>query len=364
MTTIKEVVAFLDSVAPRAYQESYDNAGLLTGDPGWEVNGALVALDATEAIIDEAIQRDCNLVVAHHPIIFSGLKRITGANYVERTIQKAIKNDVAIFAIHTNLDNVSHGVNQQIADKLGLTQTRILHPKKSMLQKLVTFVPSAATDSVIEALSKAGAGSIGNYDKCAFTVEGTGQFRGNENATPTVGEKGTLERVTENRVEMLVRSLDTGKVLTALHESHPYEEVAYYLTALENSTEIGSGLLGTLPEPLDVPSFLQHLKSSMQSNTLKYTHGYQGSIQKVAVCGGSGSFLRFDALAAGADAYVTSDVKYHEFFDAEDRMTLIDMGHYESEVHTKELLHDLLTKNFTNFAVNLAEANTNPISYF
>src|SRR5687768_3011762 len=361
---VKDITRHLESLAPPAYQESYDNSGLLTGDPAAEVAAALISLDCTEAVVDEALSRGCNLIIAHHPIIFKGLKRLTGSNYVERTVIKAIRNNIAIYAIHTNLDSVHHGVNQKLCDKVGLVNTRILVPRSQVLTKMVTFVPNEHTGSVLSALYEAGAGQIGNYDNCSFSVEGRGTFRPNEKAKPSVGEKFIQEVVAETRIELIFPSFLERKILAALKESHPYEEVAYYLTSLNNfNQEVGSGMIGELPTPLEPLDFLQRLKISMDLKIIRHTRFLDQPITKVAVCGGAGSFLLPNARQAGAQVYISADFKYHEFFDAEDQIMIADIGHYESEVFTQELLGEVLTKKFPNFAINFSRTVTNPISY-
>nr|WKN38527.1 Nif3-like dinuclear metal center hexameric protein [Tunicatimonas sp. TK19036] len=365
MTRVHDVTAYLETIAPRSYQESYDNAGLLTGSPQTEVSGILVTLDAIESVIDEAIEQNCNLVVAHHPIIFRGLKSLTGRNYIERTIIKAIKHDIAIYAIHTNLDNVYNGVNAKIAEKLTLQKTRVLVPKPQTLRKLTTFVPPENAEAVLNALSEAGAGNIGNYKNCSFQVGGTGTFQPNAQANPHIGEAGKLERVDEQRIEVIFSSPQTSNVLRALREAHPYEEVAYYLHSLENENqEVGSGMIGQLPEAMPADDFLAYLKKQMDLPMIRHTARPDRPIQTVAVCGGAGSFLLPQAIRQKADAYVTADFKYHEFFDADGQLMIADIGHYESEVYTKELIQELLCEKFVNFAVRLANANTNPVFYF
>lgn len=363
--TISQIIAELENFAPPAYQESYDNSGLLTGNKAWEATGALLTLDCTEAIVDEAIQNKCNLIIAHHPIIFSGLKKITGATYVERTIIKAIKNDIAIYACHTNLDNVKQGVNKKIAEKLGLDDLFILAPKNGLLKKLVTFVPASHHEVVLQALFDAGCGNIGNYDQCSFNLEGTGTFRGNAFSTPFLGKPGEQSRENETRVETIFETGKESTVIRALLSAHPYEEVAYDVYALNNAhPQIGSGMVGTLKEPMHETEFLNHVKSVFRVPTVKHTQTLQKPVKKVAVCGGSGSFLLKNAINSGADAYITSDFKYHEFFDADHKLLLIDTGHYESEQFTPEIFYDIIKKKFTTFAIHLSKINTNPINYF
>lgn len=362
--TVKDVTQHLEFLAPSAYQESYDNSGLLTGDPAAVVTGILVTLDCTEAVVDEAIGRGCNLIIAHHPVIFKGLKKLTGSNYVERTIIKAVRREVAIYAIHTNLDNIHTGVNKKICDKIGLVKTRILVPKSQVLTKLVTFIPNEHTGSVLSALYEAGAGQIGKYENCSFSVEGRGTFRPTSDANPAIGERFVQEVVDETRVELIFPSYLQGKIIMALRKAHPYEEVAFYLTSLSNpNQEVGSGMIGELPAPLEPSEFLRRLKISMDLTVIRHTSLLSQPIKTVAVCGGAGSFLLPYARQAGAHAYVSADFKYHEFFDAEDQLVIADIGHYESEVWTKELLGEVLIKKFPNFAINFSRTVTNPISY-
>ena len=364
MPQIQDITRYLETIAPPSYQESYDNARLIVGNPQAEVSGILVSLDAIEAVIDEAIAKGCNLVVAHHPIVFRGLKSLTGATYVERTVIKAIKHDIALYAIHTNLDNVHRGVNRKISEKLGLQNLRILVPKTDTLHKLVTFVPLADTERVLQALGAAGAGQIGNYKNCSFRTTGTGTCEPNEQANPHIGEAGTLEQVEEQRVEVLYPAHLSAQILAALRGAHPYEEVAYYQQALTNENqEVGSGMIGELPQALPGAEFLAYLKEKMHLSIIRHTQLLDDPVRRVAVCGGAGSFLLPHALRQQADAFVTADVKYHEFFDAEGQLLLADIGHYESEVCTKELLGELLSKKFVNFAVHLAKTNTNPVFY-
>jgi dinuclear metal center YbgI/SA1388 family protein len=363
--TIKDITNLLETLAPLSLQENYDNAGLLTGNPDQAVSKILVTLDATEAVIDEAIAKKCELVIAHHPIIFGGLKKLNGKNYVERTVIKAIKHDIAIYAIHTNLDNVHHGVNHKIAEKIGLKKLQILSPVGGKLKKLVTFVPDAHLEPVQKSLFEAGCGTIGNYDECSFSTSGTGTFRGNESSNPFVGKKGEQHKEAETRLETIFPAHLQQAIVKALTKAHPYEEVAYDIYSLDNKhTNIGSGMIGELERPLSKEAFLMHLKTSMQLNCIRYTQTTGNQISKIAVCGGAGSFLLKNALAAGADAFVTADFKYHEFFDAENRLMIADIGHYESEIFTKELLKDVIQEKFPTFAVLLSEINTNPINYF
>jgi dinuclear metal center YbgI/SA1388 family protein len=364
MATIKDVTATLERLAPLAYQESYDNAGLLVGNPNEEVKQILVSLDVTEAVVQEAIDNHCQLVVAHHPIIFKGLKKLTGSNYVERTVLAAIRNNVAIYASHTNLDHVVGGVNSRIASIIGLRQLRILSPKKQLLSKLVSFVPVEEVQRVLNALYKAGAGQIGHYKNCSFRSEGTGTFQPDEHANPHIGSIHTQEEVRESRIELIFPTHLQNQVLSALRQAHPYEEIAHYISQLENENqEVGAGMIGELPNAMDSREFLLFLKERMQLGCIRHTDLLNKPIQKVAVCGGAGRFLLSDAIRQGADVLVTADFKYHEFFDADQRIVIADIGHYESEVCTKNLISEYLSENIPSIAVILSSTVTNPVKY-
>ncbi len=365
MTKLKEITNFFENIAPLSLQESYDNAGLIVGDKNAEISSILVTLDVTEEIIDEAIEKKAELIVAHHPIIFSGLKKITGKNYVERTIIKAIKNDIAIYAAHTNLDSITGGVNSKICKKLQLGKCRILQPASGQLKKLVTFIPAEYSDKVREAIFNAGAGNVGNYDSCGFAIEGEGTFTGNENSNPFVGKKGETHTEKEVRFETIFPAYLQGKVIQALLNSHPYEEVAYDIYSLDNKfNKVGMGMIGSFAVPKSEKEFLVQLKTTFNTGVIKHTALKNRKVKKVAVCGGSGSFLLKQAIAAGADFFVSGDFKYHEFFDAENKIIIADIGHFESEQFTKELFYELLTKKFPKFALHLSEVNTNPVFYF
>jgi dinuclear metal center YbgI/SA1388 family protein len=365
MTALKSITNFLESFAPLSLQESYDNAGLITGNINSEITGILITLDVTEEVVEEAIQKNAQLIIAHHPIIFSGLKKITGRNYVERTIIKAIKNDIAIYAAHTNLDSVEGGVNGKICEKLGLENCKILQPSSQQLKKLVTFIPVEHANRVRDAVFNAGAGNIGNYDSCGFFAEGTGSFRGNENSNPFVGEKGEIHTEKEIRFETIFPGFLQSGIIDALLKAHPYEEVAYDIYPLDNKFDkIGMGMVGTLPNPLPEKEFLKQLKNTFNTGLIKHTQLSGKPVKKVAVCGGSGSFLLNAAIAGGADFFVSGDFKYHQFFDADNKIVIADIGHFESEQFTKELFYELLTKKFPTFAIHLSEVGTNPVFYF
>lgn len=364
MTKIKDVTTYLESIAPRSFQESYDNSGLLTGDSNADILGVLVTLDCTEAVVNEAINQRCNLIVAHHPILFKGLKKLTAQNYVERTIIKAIKNDIAIYAIHTNLDNVHLGVNKKIGEMIGLKNLKVLAPKKDTLSKLVTFIPTEKADAVIQALHQAGAGNIGHYKNCSFITEGSGTFTPKEGSSPYIGKPNEFKKVEEIRAEVIFPNHLESNIMSALRESHPYEEVAHYITRLENENqEVGSGMVGELENGLESMAFLKHLKMTMKADCVRYTPPIIKNVKKIAICGGSGSFLLPQAIAEGADVYVSSDFKYHEFFDSDGKIMIADIGHYESEQFTKELLEEVIREKFNTFAIIFSKTITNPISY-
>jgi dinuclear metal center YbgI/SA1388 family protein len=359
------LIKHLEAFAPLNYQEDYDNSGLIVGDPNEEIHAALVALDCIESIVDEAILHNCNLIITHHPIVFKGLKKITGKTYVERVVLKAIKNNIALYAIHTNLDHVAYGVNGVISGRLGLKNTKILSPKTAILKKLVTFCPVAQSEVLRDALFAAGAGNISNYSECSFNAEGFGTFKGGEGADPFVGEVGIQHQEAEVRIETIFKVQDERKVMLALFEHHPYEEVAYDIYPLDNKLDnVGAGMIGWLEEGLDGYEFLRMVKVNMDATVIRHTHVLPKKIRKVAVCGGSGSFLLKEAIAAGADAFVTADFKYHEFFDADEKLLIADIGHFESEQFTSDLLIDIIQEKFPNFAIRLTEHNTNPINYF
>jgi dinuclear metal center YbgI/SA1388 family protein len=362
---IADIIQLLEQAAPPSYQESYDNAGLLTGNAGWECTGIICSLDTTEDVIMEAKSKGCNLVVAHHPIIFGGLKKITGKNYVEKTVITAIKNDIAIYAIHTNLDNVIKGVNDRMADKLGLINRKILAPKSNQLMKLFTFVPAEYAAKVRAAIFEAGSGNIGNYSECSFNAEGTGTFKAGAGTDPFVGEIGEQHQEKEVKIESIFPAYLQHMIVTAMIKAHPYEEVAYDVVAMANEyQQVGSGLVGELAEPTDEAGLLSLIKAAFGLSVIRHTPLLGKKVTKVALCGGAGSFLISKAIASGADFYITGDVKYHEFFDASSRLVIADIGHWESEQFTIDLLFDILKAKFPTFAVLKTEVKTNPVNYF
>ncbi len=362
---VQDVINHLEELAPLTYAEDFDNVGLLVGDKKTKLTGVLVTLDTLEAVIDEAIETNCNLIVSFHPIIFKGLKKITGKNYVERVVLKAIKYDISIYSIHTALDNALQGVNDMICNQLKLINKRILIPQSETIKKLTTYVPKSEAEALRATLFSAGAGSIGNYKDCSFNVEGVGTFNGNENSNPTLGKKGNIHHEKETKISITYAKHIESKVLSTLFKTHSYEEVAYEITTLENKNQnIGMGMIGELKTPMPAISFLKYLKEKMNTDLVRHTALPDKPIKKIAVLGGSGSFAIQNAKAAGADVFITADLKYHNFFAAENNILLADIGHYESEQFTKNLLVAYLTKKISNFAIVLSKTNTNPVKYF
>jgi dinuclear metal center YbgI/SA1388 family protein len=361
---VQEVISYLEMLAPPIYQESYDNAGLIVGHPDTELKGILFCLDSTEAVVDEAIQKGCNLIIAHHPIVFSGLKKFNWKGYIERTVMKAIKFDVCIYAAHTNLDNMSNGVNAKIAEMLGLVNTHILAPKKQLLQKLYTFIPTAHADQVRNALFSVGAGTIGNYDEVSFNIVGAGTFRPRKESNPFVGQIGKRHYEAEVKLEVIFPKHLQSRIVRMLKKNHPYEEPAFDIITIENENrEIGSGMIGELEEAVKEKTFMKFLKETMNTPVVRHTRFLNKKIKKIAVCGGSGSFLLNKAISRQADIFITADFKYHQFFDANDKIIIADIGHFESEQFTIDLFYDYISKKFSNFALHKTEVNTNPVKY-
>lgn len=361
---VRDIITAIEEVAPLSYQESYDNAGLIVGKYDWELTGALICLDVVEEVVEEAIEKGLNLIISHHPIVFKGLKRFNGNNYVERVLMLAIQNNIAIYSAHTNLDSVKGGVNDRMCDVLGLINRKILSPISEDLKKLVTYVPSDYVEKVRASLFESGAGKIGNYDSCSFNLEGEGTFKANHLASPYVGQKNKLHYEAETRIETIFPKYLQGKVVSALLNSHPYEEVAYDIYALENKNyQVGLGMIGELETPMESLEFMKRLKELFVCDVIRHTSIVKDKIRKVALCGGSGSSLLKKAKAAKADIYISGDFKYHEFFDAEKKLIIADIGHYESEQFTREIFYDIVTKKFPNFAVRISEIHSNPINY-
>jgi dinuclear metal center YbgI/SA1388 family protein len=362
---LKEITDYLEHLFPLNLQESYDNSGLLIGDINMELRSVLICLDSTEEIVDEAIRKGANLIVAHHPIIFSGLKSLTEKNYVERVVIRCIQNNIALYAIHTNLDNHQQGVNAEIAERIGLKNCSILRPKVGNLYKLQVFLPLEALKNIDKALFEAGAGEIGKYSECHFHVEGTGTFKANQNTNPVIGKRGVRSSVAEYKVEYLVPLSKLQRVLRALRDSHPYEEIAYDIIPIMNKNQNeGAGLIGELEKEMDEKDFLFFLKTIFKCDSIRHTKFLNKPIKRIALCGGSGSFLLKDAIKEKATVFISGDFKYHDFFDADNQIVIADIGHYESEQFTTNLIADRIKEKFTNFVVHLTEINTNPINYF
>jgi dinuclear metal center YbgI/SA1388 family protein len=361
---IKEILSVLEEMAPLAYAEDFDNVGLLVGNPDTEATGILVCHDALESVLDEAIDKKCNLVVCFHPILFSGIKKITGKNYVERSIIKAIKNDIAIYAVHTALDNHQDGVNKIFCDALHLINTKVLIPKENFIRKLVTYTIAENAEKLRNSLFDAGAGNIGNYEDCSFSSKGIGTYMGNEHSNPQLGERFEFVQGDEIKIEVTFEKYLENNILKALFTNHSYEEVAYEVYELQNKHQnIGLGMIGEFKTPMDEKDFLMFVKKKMKSDGIRHSSHLGKKIKKVAVLGGSGSYAIKNAILAGADAFLTADLKYHQFYEAENRLLLADIGHFESERYTKNYIVDYLRKKILNFAIILSEENTNPVKY-
>ncbi|HVK97606.1 MAG TPA: Nif3-like dinuclear metal center hexameric protein [Flavisolibacter sp.] len=362
---IIEAISAIEIFAAPELQEGYDNAGLITGNSQWECTGILCTLDVTVEVISEATEKKLNLIIAHHPIIFQGLKKINGKNYVEKVIIEAIKHDIAIYAAHTNLDNVVLGVNGMIAKKMQLQNCTILQPKEKVLRRLITFAPNDKAADLRNSLFAAGAGKIGKYSECSFNSEGIGTFKAEEGADPFVGEIGKQHQEKESKIEIVYPFYLEKQVVNALIDNHPYEEVAYDIFTMENvHFGIGAGILGELEQQMEEANFLQFVKDVFQVPAIRHTKYIGRPVKKVAICGGAGSFLLKRAISSGADVFLTADMKYHEFFDAEGKILIMDLGHYESEQFTVDLLHQLLVTKFPTFAIQKTSVNTNPVHYF
>jgi dinuclear metal center YbgI/SA1388 family protein len=361
---LKELCSYLDSEVPLSFQESYDNSGLQVGKADTEITSALITLDITEEVIDEAIKNNCNLVVSHHPLIFGGIKKISDTSQVGRIIFKCIKHDIAVYSAHTNLDIFKNSVSRKMAEKLELNCIKVLSPLENRLLKLITYVPLPHLDKVRNAVFEAGAGVIGNYDQCGFVTDGTGSFRGNESANPFAGKKGEMHLENESRFETILYSHLKEKVISALLAAHPYEEVAYDLYELNNKFYgAGLGCTGEFSEAIGEKDLLKRISSVFKAEGVRFSRLRGKKINKVAVCGGSGISLLQVAIASGADVFITADIKYHNFFDADNKILLVDAGHFETEIFSSEILKDLIMKKFPKFAVRFSETNTNPINY-
>ena len=362
---VKDILNCITEIAPLQWQESYDNAGLQVGDLNAEAHKALICLDITEEVVDEAAAKDCNVIVSHHPLIFKGLKHLTPQTYIERSVMKAIKHDIAMISMHTNLDNSCLGVSRVLAERLGLKDLHILQPLEGHLKKLVVYVPLSAAEAVRNAMFEAGAGCIGNYDSCSFNAQGQGSFRAGETAHPYVGENGKVHFEDEVRIETVVPKYALNQVIAAMLKVHPYEEVAYDVFALENEfQQAGAGMIGEFKNPMEETDFLRLVSETVDSPCLRHSALTGRKVKKVALCGGSGSPFMGEALRQKADAYLTADIKYHDFFIPESAMLLVDGGHFETEQFTKELIYELIRKKFPTFAAEIAETKTNSVHYF
>ncbi len=360
----EDIVSFLEDFAPLALQEPYDNSGWQCGNPKTKCTGTLFCLDVTMEVLKDAITKKCNLIIAHHPLLFKPLRNIISGNPTSDLIFEAIRHNISMYACHTNADNVRHGVNKMIADKLGLVNTLVLRPAEGALMKIVTFCPESHADAVRNALFLAGCGKIGNYDQCSFNTPGTGTFRGNENSNPFSGKKGSLKMEKEVRIESVFAVSDKNKVIIALRAAHPYEEIAYDILKLENPHPgIGSGMIGDLPKPMEEADFLHQVKSKLKAQCLKHTKLLGKKVKTVALCGGSGSFLLHDAIQSEAQVFVSADFKYHQYFDANGQIVIADPGHYETERFTPQLFIEVIRKKIPTFALHLTEINTNPVNY-
>ena len=361
---VREIIRLLEDSAPPILQESYDNSGLIVGDTDAVIDKVLVSLDCTEEVVAEAEAREAGMIISHHPIVFRGLKSFTGDSYVERTVMRAIKSGIAIYAIHTNLDNVFTGVNYEFATALGCdpSSLKILKPKPELLAAITVFCPEENLEDVKMAMHTAGAGAIGDYDKCCFSSDGVGEFRPLKGANPVIGSNGELEKVGEKRIEMICERWKAGDVISAAKNAHPYEEMAHFAYELSNKERrIGAGMIGKLPASIKWEEFLDNAKDALAASHIRHTKPISKKVQTIAVCGGSGSFLLKDAISKKADIFVTSDFKYHEFFEADGKIMILDVGHYESEWRTCNIIANRIKEKFTNFAVHLASANTNPV---
>lgn len=362
---VSEIAEIIESEFPLSYQENYDNSGLLIGDPHMNVSSALLCVDVTEEVISEAIHEGAGIIISHHPAIFRPVKNIAGNDITTRIIKAAVKNDIAVYAAHTNVDNLYNGVNNKLCSKLGLSDIKILSPLQGQLNKLITYVPHNKAEEVREALFNTGAGNIGNYDSCSFNVEGRGSFRASEGTHPYTGSIGKLHYEDETRIETVFPEHLRKKVIHTLLSVHPYEEVAYDIFALENSDEsAGAGMIGELAAPVTEKNFLASIKKVLKCPSLRHSRLLGEKIKRVAVCGGSGSFLIGKAVSARADIFITSDVKYHQFFEADNKLIIVDAGHFETEQFTIEIFYEILQKKLPNFAIRFSSINTSPIYYY
>lgn len=360
---LKEFIRQLEAEIPSAIQESYDNTGLQVGNINAEVSKALICMDITYEVLEEALTQSCDLIISHHPLLFHSIKRIDASRNPGKLIHFAVKNDIAIYSLHTSIDKYQFGVSYALAERLNLLEIRVLQPEKDLLKKLVTFCPTAQSASLRNALFNAGAGHIGNYDSCSFNIEGKGTFRALEGTNPYVGKPGELHTEDESRIEVIFPKWKKESLLKALLANHPYEEVAYDIYPLENNLEnTGLGAIGNLKTSIEAKDFILKIQKEFNNNPLRFNK-YSGKISRVAVCGGSGASLLEHAISAGADAFISADMKYHDFQAASERILMIDAGHYETEIQVLHLIKELISEKIPTFASLISETDTNFVRY-
>ncbi|MCS7077691.1 MAG: Nif3-like dinuclear metal center hexameric protein [Bacteroidia bacterium] len=363
---IQELIDFLQQIAPNNLKEDYDNVGLLIGSPKNEVKSVLTALELSDEVIDEAKKLNCNLIITHHPIIFRPFKKITSQSYNEHIVYRCVQEGLNVYAMHTNFDHVFKGTNYGLAQQFNLSTLKPLRKLQEYYKVLVTFVPTHQVARVRSALSQAGAGNIGNYSECSYNVQGYGTFRPNEHSKPFSGIKNQLSQEVEVRLEMRFPAYLEGQVVSALLQSHPYETPAYHIFADHSTQELydGAGIIGDLPTSYTPKDFLKIVKQVLKTPFLRYTRTDKKKIQRIALCGGAGSFLIPDAIEQKADAFITSDITYHTFFDVPRSLMLIDGGHYETEQHVAQMIANYITQKFDTLIVNVSTISTNPVCYF
>jgi dinuclear metal center YbgI/SA1388 family protein len=361
------IIKIIEDWAPKSIAWEKDNVGLQVGSLRREVKNILLCLDVNEKVIDEASKKNCNLIISHHPLLFRSLKKIDiERDQKSKILEKLIKKDITLYSAHTNLDFTKDGVSFQLADKLGLSNQRFLLNKSSNLNKLIVFVPVDNADKVAEAMHSAGAGIIGEYSHCSFRTIGMGTFKGSNKSKPSMGVKGKLNKVSEVKIEVLVNSFDLHKVISSMKKIHPYEEVAFDVYPMVNENfNYGMGVIGDLKKELTAKEFLTYVSKSLRINNFRFNKGSKFRIKKVAVCGGSGSDLLETAIKSKADAFVTADVKYHTFQDAEDEILLIDAGHYETEIHSLNAIKNRIENSLKDkVKVYKFSGTTNPIVFY
>jgi dinuclear metal center YbgI/SA1388 family protein len=362
---IREILAELNNFAPLSLQENFDNAGLNVGNVEDDIKGVLICMDVVPEVVEEAIENNCNLIISHHPLIFNKLTKISGENYVERALIMAIKNDIAIYCGHTNFDSHKFGVSFKMTEKLGLINTRILDPKPEMMRKMAVFVPTEYADIVRNSMFEAGAGNIGHYDCCSFNVNGSGSFRADAHANPFVGKIGECHFEQETKIEVVYPVFIENKIINAMLTTHPYEEVAYDIFKSETKCDIaGLGMYGELEKECSEIDLLNEIKEKFNLKNIRYSKLLNRKIKKIAVCGGSGALLIKKAKQNDCQVFMTADLKYHDYFQAENNILLIDIGHYESEIFVQEIFFDIIYRKNINFGVRISNINTNPINYF